>query len=371
MKLLSIVGARPQLIEAAILIRSLDEYAIRTGVPLEHHLLHTGQHYDSRLSHIFFRQLRLPTPDVSLGIGSAGHGVQTAAMLASIEVALNEWRPDAVIVYGDANSTLAGALAASKLRIPVIHLEAGLRSFNKSMPEEINRVISDHVAALLLCPTNTAIKNLTDEGLSRNSVVVGDVMLDAVLRYGPMIERNPCLDAFGLKAKEYALVTLYRAENIDNAKRLEDMLRVLEGLALPTLLPMHPRLKDSLGKEGHRRLSAVEHLHMIEPVGYLEMLALERDSQIILTDSGGVQREAYFFGIPCLTLRDQTEWVETLQGGWNQVVGTNPGNVLPAARKLLANPGMGPSGTPDLSCFGDGLAGWAAAEAIFSLRNVN
>lgn len=363
MRVLSVVGARPQFVKAAVLIDAFEHYSQSTGEQVHHLLLHTGQHYDARMSDLFFEQLQIPAPDISLGIGSGSHGVQTAAMLQGIEAALVEHRPDVVIVYGDTNSTLAAALAAVKMHIAVVHIEAGLRSFNRAMPEEINRVVSDHISSLLLCPTGTAMENLEREGV-KNCVLVGDVMLDAVLRYSDHASIASCLEGSGLSSKEYALVTLHRAENTDDPVRLGNLMTVLEELPVPALLPLHPRLKKLLGEEGNRRLAKLNHVHVTEPAGYFEMLSIEKHAKMVLTDSGGVQKEAYFVGVPCLTLRDETEWIETLQGNWNRVVGTDPRAVLPLVAGLAEGNGVFPSEPRDLDKFGGGRAGIRSVEAI-------
>ncbi len=362
MKILSVVGARPQFVKAAVLFKAFETYASQSGKRIEHHLLHTGQHHDAGLSDIFFQQLRLPQPHVSLGIGSGKHGMQTAAMLASIEAAFENWRPDVVVIYGDTNSTLAGALAASKMHIPLAHLEAGLRSFDREMPEEINRIASDHLSDLLLCPTRTAMINLSREGRGRASAWVGDVMLDAVKMYATSADDCP-RKQLGLPPKSYAVVTLHRAGNTDSPGKLRDFVDLLEQMPIDVILPMHPRLQRCLGEQVHQLLRC-SHVHLIPPVGYFEMLALQRDSRMILTDSGGLQKEAYFLGVPCLTLRDETEWVETLHGGWNKVMGMDVNKVLPTVHSLLANDGACPTTERDLSKFGNGRAGFACVEAI-------
>jgi UDP-GlcNAc3NAcA epimerase len=364
-KILSIVGARPQFVKAAVLIRAFEEHNRASNAPVEHHLLHTGQHHDAGLSDIFFEQLQLPHPDVSLGIGSGKHGIQTAAMMASIEASLEGWRPNVVVVYGDTNSTLAGALAASKMHIPIAHLEAGLRSFDRSMPEEINRIVSDHVSGLLLCPTVTSLSNLDREGLGRLSALVGDVMLDAVRMYADRAD-NSTLKLLGIVPKSFALATLHRAGNTDDPDRLKCFAELLERLPMDVLVPMHPRLQRSLGPCVVRELQQHRHIHLVPPVGYFEMLALERDAKVILTDSGGVQKEAYFLGVPCLTLREETEWVETVHDGWNRIVGLELKRILPIVHSLKVDDGASPRMPRDLTSFGDGCAGKASVEAIMN-----
>ncbi len=362
MKIVSVVGARPQFIKAAVLVKAIEEYASRQRVRVEHSLLHTGQHYDARLSDIFFEQLGLPKPQTSLGLGSGKHGMQTAAMLASIEAAFDRQRPDAVIVYGDTNSTLAGALACAKMRIPLIHLEAGLRSFDRSMPEEVNRVVSDHVSDLLLCPTTTAIENLRTEGLGARGQLVGDVMLDAVLLYSGVAQTR--YSPHAQMRKPFALVTLHRAGNTDDPARLHAFVELLRRFPIRVVLPMHPRLKHCLGPGGCAALERMPHVELLPPAGYLEMLALERDALVILTDSGGVQKEAYFLGVPCLTMREETEWGETLHDGWNRLVGLSAERILPLIASLVSDNGAVPRAARDLGSFGAGVAGEACAHAI-------
>jgi UDP-GlcNAc3NAcA epimerase len=361
MRLLSIVGARPQFMKVAVIAAALK--ALPEGAEIEHRILHTGQHYDPRMSDCFFRQLSIPDPDFHLGIGSGNHGAQTGAMLAGIERVLSEWRADAVIVYGDTNSTVAGALAAAKLHVRVIHLEAGLRSFNRRMPEEINRVATDHLSDVLLCPTATAIENAQREGLGDKSYLTGDVMLDLLLKYAAG------LDPHELAKDSYALVTMHRAENTDSPARMGRFITLLERLPLTAILPMHPRLRAKLPANDLARIERLSHVRVLEPCDYGEMLALERDACMVLTDSGGVQKEAYFLGVPCLTLRTETEWKETLEGGWNRVLDMNPDVVLPVVDSLLRGNGSLPKGVPDLEQFGSGGAGEASVKKILnSLR---
>lgn len=359
MKLLSIVGARPQFIKVAVIAAALRTCA--EGRDVEHRILHTGQHYDAGMSDGFFQELEIPAPAYQLDIGSGRHGAQTGKMLAGIEAALEEWRPDAVIVYGDTNSTLAGALAAAKLHIRVIHLEAGLRSFNRRMPEEINRVATDHISDVLLCPTAAAMAHAQAEGLAAKSWLTGDVMLDLLLDRAPRLQKHP------LAGQPFALVTVHRAENTDHPHRLAEFMNLLERLPIAAVLPMHPRLRARLAAADLARLERMRHLHLLEPCAYGEMLSLERDASMILTDSGGVQKEAYFLGVPCLTLRDETEWTETLAGGWNRVVGMNPESVAATARSLLNGNGCAPSGRPDLAQFGAGGGARASVNVIFSV----
>lgn len=358
MKLLSIVGARPQFIKVAVIAAALRPCA--HSAELEHRILHTGQHYDAEMSDCFFQELEIPAPAYQLGVGSGSHGVQTGQMLAGIESVLTEWRPDAVIVYGDTNSTVAGALAAAKLRIRVVHLEAGMRSFNRFMPEEINRIATDHLSDVLLCPTASAITNAQREGLGGRCWLSGDVMLDLLLRHAPGLKRHP------LVTKPFALVTVHRAENTDDPVQLANFVALVEQLPLTAVIPMHPRLRLKLPSDDLVRLERMRHVRIIGPCEYGEMLALARDASVILTDSGGVQKEAYFLGVPCLTLREETEWTETLAGGWNRVVGMDPTAVGKMVRSLLNTNDYTPSGKPDLAQFGGGSAAQASIKVIIS-----
>ena len=326
MKIVTIVGARPQFIKAA---------AVSREVRKRHHefLVHTGQHYDYSMSGVFFDGLEIPAPDVNLGVGSGLHGVQTGAMLAGIEGVLLSERPDRVLVYGDTNSTLAGALAASKLRLPVAHVEAGLRSFNRCMPEEINRVVADHLSDVLLCPSKTAVGNLANEGLSRNVHLVGDVMLDVLnwARQRATPQGPTILQRLGLEERRYVLVTVHRSENTDNALRLSGIIDALNAINEPVLFPVHPRARKAIAEA---RYAVKPHVRLIEPLGYFEMVVAAGSARLILTDSGGVQKEAYWLGVPCVTLRDETEWVETVEAGWNALVGSDPEKILSAVRSF-------------------------------------
>jgi UDP-N-acetylglucosamine 2-epimerase len=322
LNIVAIVGARPQFIKAAAVSRVLR--ARHREV-----LVHTGQHYDANMSAVFFDELGIPPPDVNLAVGSANHGAQTGAMLAKIEAVLLAERPDWVLVYGDTNSTLAGALAAAKLRIPVAYVEAGLRSFNRAMPEEINRVVTDHISDLLLCPSETAVNNLAREGITRGVVLIGDVMADA-LRLAVERADVAAPEASGIQSGGYALVTVHRAENTDDPLRLRGILTGLTMLDMPVIFPAHPRARRAIAALGW---TPPAHVRLIEPVGYPGMVALMRGARTILTDSGGVQKEAYWLGVPCVTLRDETEWVETVTHGWNILVGANPERIVAAARQ--------------------------------------
>jgi UDP-GlcNAc3NAcA epimerase len=341
MKIITVLGARPQFIKAAPVSRELRKKHTEL-------IIHTGQHYDANMSDIFFEELHIPKPDFHLGIGSGSHGKQTGEMLAEIEKIILEEKPDYLLVYGDTNSTLAGALAAAKLHVPVIHIEAGLRSFNKKMPEEINRIMTDHVSEYLFCPTDTAIENLTNENITRNVINVGDVMYDAV-EYNRQLaeEKSTVLADNELTSKDFYLITVHRAENTDDPEKMKNILDAFAKTEGTKVWPIHPRTKHKLESIGFDLVS-VPGLKVIEPVGYLDMLTLEYHSKKILTDSGGVQKEAYFMEVPCVTLREQTEWVETLEGDANILVGTDVGKILDAVQKDV-NPSYKP-------VFGDGKA---------------
>jgi UDP-GlcNAc3NAcA epimerase len=316
MKIVTVVGARPQFIKAAAVSRVL-----RARAGIHEVLVHTGQHYDEAMSDIFFEELEIPRPDYHLGVGSGSHGAQTGRMLEQIERVLLETRPDWMLVYGDTNSTLAGAVAAAKLHVPIAHVEAGLRSFNRRMPEEINRVLSDHVAELLFAPTEAAVANLHQEGVADEKIhLVGDVMFDAARFYGDRV-RNELLTQLQLESKGYILATIHRAENTDEPARLRG---VFEGLGaasdeMPVILPLHPRTRAALQREKLLDRMPAQ-LRLVDPLGYLDMVLLEKHARLIATDSGGVQKEAFFHGVPCVTLREETEWVELVELGWNRLV---------------------------------------------------
>lgn len=331
MKLLTVVGARPQFIKAAAVSRAIAaNNAVATNARICEQIVHTGQHYDANMSEVFFRDLAIPLPAVNLGVGSGGHGAQTGEMLARLEGFLSAARPDWVLVYGDTNSTLAGALAAAKLGIPVAHVEAGLRSFNRTMPEEINRVVADRVSTLLLCPTRQSVANLAAEGIDDGVRLTGDVMYDSVLFHSRRAEaRSDVLRSAGVTAGKYVLATVHRAENTDVAARLAEIVAALSGAPWPVVLPVHPRTRARAVAAGVRLNGSIR---AISPVGYLEMLALERGATAIVTDSGGVQKEAYFLGVPCITVRDETEWTELVAAGWNRLAAADQTAISEALR---------------------------------------
>jgi UDP-GlcNAc3NAcA epimerase len=318
MRIATIVGARPQFIKAAVVSRALDRKSnIRETV------IHTGQHYDPGMSNVFFDQLGIPAPDYKLGVGSGPHGQQTGRMLEAIENVLLRVNPQWVLVYGDTNSTLAGALAAAKLHIPVAHVEAGLRSFNRQMPEEINRVLTDHMSDLLFAPTGTAEMNLVSEGICADRVgVVGDVMYDVALQSEDRADtrKQSLFQQLGIESKRYILATIHRSENTDNRECLEAILEALAKISkeIPVVFPVHPRTAVAIKRDQKMRTD-VQRLLAIDPVGYLEMIALEKNAMLVATDSGGVQKEAFFFQVPCVTMREETEWLETLEGSCNRV----------------------------------------------------
>jgi UDP-GlcNAc3NAcA epimerase len=316
-KILTVIGARPQFIKASLVCKALKEHGGFTET-----LVHTGQHYDANMSQVFFDELEIPPPHHNLEVGSGGHGEQTGEMLKKLEPIMMSEKPDIVLIYGDTNSTLAGALVASKLHVPVAHVEAGLRSFNRAMPEEINRVIADHLSSLLFCPTQTAIANLKAEGITRNVFHSGDVMYDVALQFAKKAKaKSAILSKLMLKPKEFILVTVHRAENTDDKLRLVSILSALDVLSQDSVIvfPMHPRTKKMVGSFGLNHLLA--NIKVIDPAGFLDMISLESSAKLIMTDSGGVQKEAYFHKVPCVTLRDETEWVETVEAGWNVVIG--------------------------------------------------
>lgn len=316
MRIATIVGNRPQFVKAAAVSQEL-----RRGN--DELLVHTGQHYDDELSRIFFEELSVPAPDRELGVGSGTAAEQTARMLSGLEPVLRDWRPDLALVYGDTNSTLAGALAAAQLQIGVAHVEAGMRSGDWTMPEELNRVLTDHASELLFCSTPTAVANLEREGAHGRVELVGDVMADVSLAFASLAEeRSGALGHFGLEPGRYLLVTAHRAGNVDDPERLRLMVELLEALPETTVFPLHPRTRARLSGAGLlTRLEGKAHLKLAPPLGYLDFLTLARHARAVLTDSGGVQKEAYLLGTPCITLRDTTEWVETVELGWNVLVG--------------------------------------------------
>lgn len=384
LKLLNIVGARPQFIKVAPVLRAIGKYnETHSGNPIREILVHTGQHYDYEMSQVFFDELGLKDPDYHLGVGSGSHGQQTGEMLKRIEEVLSKEKPDIVMVYGDTNSTLAGALAAAKLHIPVAHIEAGLRSFNKRMPEEVNRILTDHISDFLFCPTETAVQNLKREGFTNvlndghllpipfnegllpaaRPVVVntGDVMYDAVLQYAELAESKSTIlyqlhlveelshereerkkpNERNRSVEPYVLATVHRAENTNDPERLKSIFEALVRIAkegLTVVFPIHPRTRKAAEILG-LSLSGVR---VLEPVSYLDMLILEKHARVILTDSGGVQKEAFFFKVPCVTLREETEWVETVKNGWNVLAGCDTDRIVQAVLRFSSSTPLSP-----------------------------
>ena len=327
-KVLTVVGARPQIIKAATISR-----AIRSGGGgrLVETIVHTGQHYDEKMSKVFFEELDISLPDYNLAISDLSHGAMTGRMLEAIETVILREMPDWLLVYGDTNSTLAGALAAAKLHVPVAHVEAGLRSFNMRMPEEINRIVADRLSRLLFCPTDAAVGNLAREGMTVGVDNVGDVMYDAVLHYGTKARHGSrILNDLSLNERGFVLATCHRQENTDDPARMAGIITALAQISgdLPVVFPMHPRTRKRLSALG--LAASLSCLRVIEPVSYLEMIALEQGAKVIVTDSGGVQKEAFFFGVPCVTIRDETEWIETVASGWNRLVGADTAHIVTA-----------------------------------------
>ncbi|MFC1634693.1 non-hydrolyzing UDP-N-acetylglucosamine 2-epimerase [Planctomycetota bacterium] len=335
MKLVSIIGARPQIIKAAAVTRAIAEFNTKhADCAISETIVHTGQHYDEKMSQVFFDELDIPKPDYNLEVGSGFHGEQTGKMLQRIEAILIKEIPDLCVVYGDTNSTLAGALAAVKFHIPVAHVEAGLRSFNRRMPEEINRVVTDHVSELLFCPTKISVDNLAKEGISAGVHQVGDVMFDCIRFYAKRANtiEQKILEGLDIRPKSYYLATVHRAENTDDGNRLAHILEALNDIATtvcPVVLPLHPRTVKYARKHS---LEFAHYVKVIQPVSYLEMVALENNARLILTDSGGVQKEAYWLSVPCITLRDETEWVETVESGWNILAGADKHHIINSVR---------------------------------------
>jgi len=336
MKIVSIVGARPQFIKAAPVSRAIRDHNEKEKNPrIKEFLLHTGQHYDHGMSQVFFDELGLAEPDLNLGVGSGSHGRQTGQMLMGIEEVLLAENPDHVMVYGDTNSTLAGALAAVKLHIPVAHVEAGLRSFNREMPEEHNRVVADHCSDLLFCPTQTAVDNLAREGVVNGVHLVGDTMYDAVLQFAALAKkRSTILEDLKLEPKTYLLTTIHRPYNTDIPENLQNILVAFAQIGEEIVFPVHPRTRKKIAELEGRFQHGLTTIKMIEPIGYLDMLVLEENARLILTDSGGMQKEAYFFGVPCITLRPETEWIETVEAGWNVLAGSDTRSIVAAWERM-------------------------------------
>ncbi|MDD3229125.1 MAG: UDP-N-acetylglucosamine 2-epimerase (non-hydrolyzing) [Oscillospiraceae bacterium] len=355
MKIVTVVGARPQFIKASVVSEALKPLCTEV-------IVHTGQHYDQNMSEVFFEELKIPHPAYNLGVGSGTHGRQTGEMLIGIEKVLMKESPDVLLVYGDTNSTLAGALAASKMHIPVAHVEAGLRSYNMRMPEEQNRVLSDHISTWLFCPTETAVKNLAKEGITKGVSLPGDVMLDSVLHFRNVARQNPqkrkIYEQLGIEPKHYRLATLHRAETTDGGEdAIVRIFDAFEQLPQRVVIPIHPRTRalaqEAVKTRGYRNIQ------LIDPVGYLEMLLLTDGSCQVLTDSGGLQKEAWFMKVPCITLRRETEWVETLKGNWNILADLTTADILEKALHTTPDPAARKA-----QPFGDGHASEKIAHTI-------
>lgn len=347
-KVLTIVGARPQFIKAAAVSRAISRVSDR----LTEVMVHTGQHFDDNMSAVFFNELEIPAPAHNLEISSGTHGSMTGRMLVAVEEVMLAEKPDWVLIYGDTNSTLAGALAAAKLHIPVAHVEAGLRSFNMRMPEEVNRVLSDRVSALLLCPTDEAVTNLRREGITTGVFNVGDVMYDVALHMREKARtQSDVLRRLGVEQGKFVLATCHRQENTDDPARLGAIVEAFRQISADTklVLPLHPRTRKLLDDATRQKLSNVI---LTDPLGFLDMVALEQAAQVVVTDSGGVQKEAFFYGVPCVTMRDETEWVETVSLGWNTIVGADTGRIVSAVRAASAQRPEASTAKP----YGDGRA---------------
>lgn len=367
-KILTILGARPQFVKAAMVSRAIKKYNKHAKEKkIYEEIIHTGQHYDKSMSDIFFQDMSIPEPVKNLNINKVGHGEMTGRMLIDLEKEIVTRKPNWLLVYGDTNSTLAGALAAVKLHVPVIHVEAGLRSFNRKMPEEINRVLTDHISTILFCPTKNAIKNLKKEGLRNGQSVcgqkitvvnAGDVMFDAALVFGEISERrSTILEKLNLSSRKYFLATVHRAENVDNHERLANIMVAFGKMKLPVILPLHPRTKAALlGITSKNDRIVNGNVKIVEPVSFFDMVKLEKNAVAILTDSGGIQKEAYFHEVPCITLRGETEWTETLESGWNTLVGADVDKIVDAV--LAPRPGE------KTNYYGDGHASKYIVEAI-------
>lgn len=354
MKIASVVGVRPQFVKASVVSRELRKSNKEC-------LIHTGQHYDYEMNKIFFEELGIPEPDYYLGVGSGSHGQQTGEMLRKLEEVLMVEKPDLVLTYGDTNSTLAGALAASKLGIKNAHIESGLRSFDKSMPEEINRILTDHCSDILFCPTQNAVNNLEEEGITKNVYLTGDVMVDSLLLNKEIAEaKSSLLNDLNLKTRDYIVVTIHRASNTDNFENLRNIIEALRELNENIIFPIHPRTEKLL-KNYNLYDSLPSSVTLVKPLGFLDFIKLMNHAKMILTDSGGVQKEAYILKVPCVTLRENTEWIETIKDGWNVLVGSNKEKIIKTVNGFM------PSVQEHCNRFGDGSASNRIAAAINAL----
>lgn len=358
LKIVTVLGARPQFIKAAVVSMALKKAGIQEII------IHTGQHFDDRMSDIFFREMNIKKPRVNLNVRGGSHGMQTGAMLAGVERALLKMKPQAVLVYGDTNSTLAGALAAAKLCIPVVHIEAGLRSFNRAMPEELNRIATDHLADVLFCPNRNAALQLQREGLRKGVHVCGDVMMDALVHYRKIAGRRKILSALGIRPRQFDLLTVHRPVNADCVDHLRAILSACARGPRPVIFPVHPRTRQRATKvlQDLAKTHSVQNIWMTQPLGYLDMLCLTASAAKVLTDSGGLQKEALYLGTPCITLRRETEWRETLRGGWNRLVGAD----FSAIEKAMRSPK--PRGLPPKPYGNGNAAGKIAQRLVSALR---
>jgi len=355
-RLAIVVGARPNFIKIAPIMLAIREHNARSANRrIEPLLIHTGQHYDFQMSQVFFQELAIPEPDIHLAIGSGTHGEQTGRCMIEIEKVLTGRKPDMVMVLGDVNSTLAAALAAAKMQIPVAHVEAGLRSFDRTMPEEINRVLTDHVSELLFCPTKTAVENLRREGVANGVYLTGDVMVDALMSCREAAERSNILERLGLVNGQYVVATVHRAGNTDDKRNLQSILDALSASHERVVFPIHPRTRQAMTRMAVE--PPAENVSLVEPLGYLDFLKLVSHARKILTDSGGLQKEAYILGVPCVTLRENTEWLETLELGWNTLVGSDEGRILAALRDPVTTAQSG-------AAYGDGKSSVVIVEIL-------
>jgi UDP-GlcNAc3NAcA epimerase len=356
-KIVTVIGARPQFIKAAPVSKEIAKHA-----DLQEILVHTGQHYDSGMSKVFFDELEIPEPDYNLEVGSSSHAVQTGEIMKRLEEVLIKEKPDMLLIYGDTNSTIAGALTAAKLHIPVAHVEAGLRSFNLKMPEEVNRIVADRLSTILFAPTSTAVENLKNEGITEGVHKTGDVMYDVALHYKDKANNtSKILENLKLTPKKFILATIHRAENTDNKERLTSIFTALSQLATetPIVIPLHPRTKKMVEEFGLAEL--FNELIVTEPIGFLDMVCLESNAKLIVTDSGGVQKEAYFHRVPCVTLRDETEWVETVEAGWNVLADMEMSDGIVDSVHDIVNT---MNERKDISDYGDGEAAGKIVEVV-------
>jgi UDP-GlcNAc3NAcA epimerase len=361
-KIATIVGARPQFIKSAVVSR-----AIRNAGCFSEIMIHTGQHYDAKMSECFFEELGIPKPQYNLAVGSGMHGYQTGEMMKGIEPVLMKEKPSIVIVYGDTNTTLAGAIVAAKMHIPVAHIEAGLRSYNKKMPEEINRITTDHISAILFCPTTTAINNLRTEGIRHGIYKSGDVMYDVAVQYGKRAEnyRN-IMTAAHIEPSQYIVATIHRSENTDDRSRMEMIMEALNNIGsnMSVVMPLHPRTEKLIRSYG----IDMQHIQTIGPVGFLEMMCLLKNAKIIVTDSGGLQKEGYFHRIPCVTIREQTEWIETIESGWNSLADMTSAQGIVGSIINAMNASIERS---EIAEYGDGSASEQIVKIITSYVDMN